>query len=86
MRPDDDTRGSLTRLKRRITVTEYAFTWDCPHCAHVNNDSVHPEHGPYCNLICGGCERSGIEQRELNAASAQSWESAMAQADATERR
>jgi transcription elongation factor Elf1 len=62
---------------------EVPFTWHCPKCNHAQTDTVNPDLGPYINVTCGRCEGTS-EIQELSAIDADSWESAMIEAERLE--
>lgn len=59
---------------------EIPFQWTCPKCQHQQTDTVNPELGPYCTLICGQCQQVVVEQ-DLSEEDAQAWDLACAKAE-----
>lgn len=37
--------------------------WTCPDCKHVQDDTVHPELGPYISVTCGNCGQSFSDEQ-----------------------
>ena len=60
---------------------EYAAPWKCPHCAHINKDSVHIVYGPWVTCTCGECSHA-FDNSVLDSASVASLERARAAAEA----
>jgi hypothetical protein len=62
-------------------IPEFAARWRCPDCGTVNNDTIHPLHGPFLTCICGHCQRTFTDDPDagrypLDKASAGSLETA----------
>jgi len=56
---------------REATVTG----WTCPECGHVQDDTVHPELGPFISVTCGACIRT-FSDDQLSAEDLQKWDEA----------
>jgi hypothetical protein len=46
--------------------------WRCPGCGHCQEDSVHPELGPYLSCTCGACGAS-FDDEALDPDSLTNW-------------
>lgn len=55
---------------------ESAFSWICPACGHIQNDSVNSEDGPFINLTCSECDGT-FEPSALSETSRDAWEAAI---------
>lgn len=59
---------------------EVKLNWTCPGCGHNQDDTVHPELGPFFSCTCGNCGKV-FEDRDLSEADQAAWERARTQAE-----
>ena len=55
---------------------EVLVRWTCPSCGQAQDDSVHPEYGPWCGCTCGACEKTFYCEEGLSAVDKAAWDRA----------
>jgi hypothetical protein len=59
---------------------EVLLTWTCPECQHKQDDTVHPDLGPFFSCTCGNCVKV-FSDEQLSDVDQQAWEAARSQAE-----
>jgi hypothetical protein len=55
------------------------FRWKCPKCAHITQDDIDAETGPFITVICGKCN-AGFDDTALSPDEVRAWDEAIEEA------